>query len=184
MRKSAIGLVVAGMASSLVLGACSSSSKTLSSATPSVSSEAQTGGATAGASTKVTVSVVPAVRSDHRAPAVVALLTRRYTDINERNFDDYFAMYTPRYGARFDPAQVEAGYRSTQVSSVDLTELRTSGDGRLAATVTFTSSQDAADGPDGETCTHWKVSFFLKDVQGKYLIDAPPSNYHAEHAGC
>jgi hypothetical protein len=184
MRKLAIGLVVTGVAASLVLGACSSSSKSSS-----------TGVATSGASTKVSsvppahtgnsvVSVAAAARSHPRAPAVAALLTRRYTDINERNFDEYWKMYTPKYRATFNPAQVAAGYRSTKIFDIHLTELSTSGDGRLAATVKFTSNQDAADAPNGQKCTQWTVGFFLKNVGGAYLIDKPPSTYHSKHAAC
>ncbi len=114
----------------------------------------------------------------------MALLTRYITDINERNFADYFTLYTPKVRAALDPAQVAAGYRSTEVSGGRLTELSTTGDGRPAATVTFTSTQDAADGPDGQTCTHWKVDFFLEDVGAAYLFGSPPSNYQAEHVAC
>lgn len=184
MRKISIGLVATGAAASLVLGACSSSSKS-----PSTSV------ATSGASTKVStvstphtgnsvVSVATGARSDPRAGAVAAFLTRRYTDINERNFDDYWKMYTPSYRATFSPPQVAAGYRSTEIYNIVLIKLSDGGDGRLDATVTFSSTQDAADAPNGQTCTRWTVGFFLKNVGGAHLIDKPPSNYHAEHAAC
>jgi uncharacterized protein YchJ len=189
MRKSVMGLVGTGVAASLVVGGCSSSSKSPSAAAPTPSV------ATSAASTKVctltspnsgssVVSVAPAARSDRRAGAVEALLTRRFTDIKERNFADYWAMYTPKYRATFNRAEVEAGYRSSEVCDVHLTELSTSGDGRAAATVTFTSMQDAANGPNGETCTHWKVGFFLKKVGAAYLIDSVPPTYHAKYPPC
>ena len=131
------------------------------------------------------VSVAPGAGSDPTAPTVVALLTRYFTDISERNFADYFTLYTTEVRAALDQAQVAAGYRSTEVSAGRLTHLSTTGDGRLAATVTFTSMQDAADGPDGQTCTHWKVDFFLENVgAATYLFGAPPSNYQAEHVAC
>ena len=184
MRKTAIGLVATGVAASLVLGACSSSSKSSS-----------TGVATSGSAAKVSavpspadgtvISVAPAAASDPRVPAIVALLTRRYTDINERNFDDYWKMYTAEYSATLgDPAKVAEGYRSTMIKNIHLTQLSTLGDGRPAAMVTFTSKQDAADGPDGQTCTNWTVGFFLKNVGGSYLIDKPPSTYNAKYDAC
>lgn len=191
----AVGLVVAfrhTTSTSTIAGPLPTSQLAL---TPEVTSEADTGVATSPTFTKVStvpppyngnsvVSVAPAAGSDPRAPTVVALLTRYITDINERNFADYFTLYTPKVRAALDPAQVAAGYRSTEVSGGRLTELSTTGDGRPAATVTFTSTQDAADGPDGQTCTHWKVDFFLEDVGAAYLFGSPPSNYQAEHVAC
>jgi len=130
------------------------------------------------------VSVAPAAGSDPRAPTVVTLLTRYFTDINQRNFGDYFTLYAPDVRAELDQAQIEAGYGSTQVSSGRLTAIRTAADGRPVATVTFTSTQDAADGPDGQTCTHWTVNFFLENAGRAYLFGSPPSNYQTEHVAC
>jgi hypothetical protein len=115
----------------------------------------------------------------------MALLVRHFTDIKERNFGDYFKLYTPKYRATLgDPAKVAEGYRSTEISDVRLTKLSTSGDGRPAATVTFTSKQDAIDGPDEQTCTRWTKGFFLRNVGGKYLIDFPPTTYNIKYVAC
>jgi hypothetical protein len=185
MRKTAIGLFATEVAASLVLGACSSSSKSSSS----------TGVATPEASTKISIvpspddgtfiSVAPAAGSDPRASAVVALLRRHFTDIKEGNFTDYFSLYTPKYRATLgDPAKVAEGYRSTVISDIRLTQLSTLGDGRPAAIVTFTSKQDAADGPDGQTCTRWTKGYFLSTVERKYLIDFPPTTYNTKYVAC
>jgi hypothetical protein len=130
------------------------------------------------------VSVAPAAASDPRAPTVVTLLTRYFTDINQRNFGDYFALYAPDVRAALDQAQIVAGYGSTEVSGGRLTDISTAADGRPVATVTFTSTQDAADGPDGQTCTHWTVGFFLENAGRAYLFGSPPSNYQTEHVAC
>jgi hypothetical protein len=111
-------------------------------------------------------------------------LEERYADINQGNWAGYWAMYTPEYRASFNQAEVEAGYRSSVDCDARLTGLSASGDGRLAATVTFTSTQDAADGINGETCTHWTVALFFKKVGTKYLIDTLPNSYHSMHAAC
>ena len=184
MRKTAIGLVVTVIAAGIVLSACASSSKTSSA-----------GVATSGASPKVStvppactgnsvVTVAPAAASNPKAPAVATFLTRRYRAVNEKDSETYWKMYTPRYGAKFNRAQVAAGYRSTEICDIRLTQLSPNADGRLAAKVTFTSTQDAADGPNGQTCTRWTVGFFLQNVRGGYLIDTPPPSYHAVYLAC
>lgn len=184
MYRTPVGLIVAGVTASLALGACASSTKSSSGnvATSAASTRAST--AYSGNTGNSVASIAPAARSNPRAPTVADLLTRRYTDINQQNFADYWAMYTPEYRASFNQAEVEAGYRSSMVSGIRLTGLSTTEDRRLAATVAFTSHQDAADGPNGQTCTHWIVGFFLKEVGSAYLIDTPPTSYHSSHAAC
>ena len=167
---------------SLVLAACSTS------ATPARSRAASSAkSATATPSPQpgnVVVSIAPTIRSDPRSSAVAALLTRRYLDVNERNFDDYWTQYTPTYLAKFDRSQTEAGYRSTEISDVQLTDLSTGADGRIAIKVTFNSTQDAADAANGQNCTKWMVGFFLQQAGTAYLLDTPPASYHAEHIAC
>jgi hypothetical protein len=181
MCRTPIGPIVAGVVASLALGACASSSKPSSAHV--TTSAASTNVSTAHSGNTV-VSIAPAVRSNPKAPTIAALLTRRYTDINQQNFADYWAMYTPVYRASFNQAEVAAGYRTSSVSDIRLTKLSTDGDGRLHATVTFTSRQDASDGPNGQTCTHWTVGFFFKKVGTAYLLDTPPNSYSSAHAAC
>lgn len=184
MRKIAIGLVITGAAAALVLDACSSSSKSSSTNIATPGSSAKVSIVPPACTGNSVVSVAPTAVSNPRARAVAAFLTRRYRDINERYFDDYWRMYTPPYRAKFNPAQVEAGYRSTEICDIRLTQLSTSADGRLAATVMFTSTQDAADGPNGQNCTDWTVGIFLQNVSRAYLIDTPPPSYHAKYVAC
>jgi len=187
MRKTAIGLVATGIVTSLVLGACSRSSGTSSTSVRPVAA-ARTASTVPSPVADTVIAVAPALEANPRTPAIVAQLRRRYTDINNRNFDDYWKMYTPDYAKTLGyPAkapEVARGYRSTVVSNIHLTQLITQRDGRLAATVTFTSNQDAADGPDNQTCTKWTVGFSFKTVSGVYLIDTPPSNYNANYDPC
>ena len=109
------------------------------------------------------------------------MLTRYFTDINQRTFNDYSSLFTPAKRTHLDPG----GYRSTKVSSAQLLALDTASDGRPAATVTFTSTQNPEDGPDGETCTHWTVIFFPEaQGDGTYLFGLEPTNYRALYTAC
>jgi hypothetical protein len=184
MCRAPIGIIVALVAASLALGACSSSSKSSSAHVATSAASTRLSTATSGNTANSVVSIAPAARSDSRAPAIAAVLTRHYMDINQEDFADYWTMYTPEYRASFNKPKVEAGYRSSADSHIRLTELSTTVDGRLAATVTFTSTQDAADGPNGQICTDWTVGYFFKKVGLKYLIDTPPNSYHSTHAAC
>jgi len=130
------------------------------------------------------VSVAPAAGHHPLAPTAVGLLTRYFNDIDNRTFDDYIFLFSQDMRAELDPATLADGYRSTSDSGGRVTELGVVADGRTAATVTFTSHQDAADGPDGETCTNWTVKFFLQRESGGYVFGPHPSDYHALHVPC
>lgn len=106
--------------------------------------------------------MAPEIANNATARTVVALLTGYFTAINERDYTEYRNVVTR--GARQTQAEFEKGYRTTNNSQVQLRELGIGEDGRLMATVDFVSTQDAADGPEGQTCTRWTVAkFFEKD---------------------
>jgi len=118
------------------------------------------------------------------APTAVRLLTRYFNDINNRNFDDYRLLFVQEIRVKLDPATLASGYRSTADSGARLINLAAVPGGRATATVTFTSRQNAIDGPDGETCTEWTVMFFLQTENGAYVFGKPPADYHAQHKAC
>lgn len=130
------------------------------------------------------VSVAPAAARNPLAPTVVRMLTRYFEDINNRNFDDYRLLFAQQLRANLDPQQLAIGYRSTTASNAQLMTVTVASDGRPAATATFTSQQDAADGPNGETCTHWTVMFYLQPEGNRTVFGPHPSGYQAEHAAC
>jgi len=130
------------------------------------------------------VSVGPAAAQHPLARTVVALLTRYFDDINNRDFGDYILLYDQQTRDKFDVAHIAAGYRSSEDSEGRLVGLGTAADGRTQASVTFTSTQNADDGPDHETCTHWILAFFLQAEGSNYVFGPPPTDYHAQHAVC
>lgn len=82
-------------------------------------------------------------------------------------------------------AQFDQGYRTTADSNETLVGISTASDGDLAAEVTFTSHQNPADSPDqSESCTDWDISLFLAQGGSGYIVDPPPSGYHASYQAC
>jgi hypothetical protein len=130
------------------------------------------------------VSVAPAAANNPAAPTVVQMLTRYFNDINNRDFNDYRLLFAQELRASLDPQQLASGYRSTTDSSAQLTTLAVTPDGRPAATVTFTSQQNAADGPDGETCTNWTLTFYLQTEGNTTVFGPHPPGYKAQHSAC
>jgi hypothetical protein len=56
--------------------------------------------------------------------------------------------------------------------------------GQPAADVTFTSRQQPQDGPEGESCTNWRVTMYFDGSAGTYTIGAPPNGYKAAYQAC
>ncbi|MDX6252680.1 MAG: hypothetical protein QOF10_6040 [Kribbellaceae bacterium] len=122
--------------------------------TPSATSTPYAGNATV---------AVAAQASDHpSARAVVALLSKYFVSINARDYAGFRLLHTRAERAKLSPKQFSTGFRSTHDEQVLVQELGTAPDGRLLATVSFVSTQNSADGPDGQTCSRWTVGKFLQ----------------------
>jgi hypothetical protein len=132
------------------------------------------------------VAVSDEAQDDPRAPAVVALLTRYFSDINNRDFADYVALHSAEVQADLDVDQLKDGYRSTFDSDARLAAITSAPDGRTSAVVLFQSQQDPGDSRDQQACTLWNLQLFLEpdDLGDGYVLGAPPPGYHARSSSC
>jgi hypothetical protein len=130
------------------------------------------------------VSITPEAAQDPAAPAVVDLLTTYYKAINDHDYPTYQAQQTRAANALLTRSDFATGFRSTVNSEVVIQSLSPTDDGRLLAGITFTSTQNAADGPKHQTCTHWSVGKFLKGQSPTLLIDKAPKSYKATFDPC
>ncbi|NIK57328.1 hypothetical protein [Kribbella shirazensis] len=129
------------------------------------------------------VAVAPEAAQDPSAADVVELLTAYFTAINNHDYDSYQAQHTRAARAALTRKQFTAGFGSTIDSEITLLGLSTATDGRLLAQVSFTSTQKAEDGPDGQTCTRWTVGKFLEG-QGTNLRIGKALSGHSTHEAC
>jgi hypothetical protein len=113
----------------------------------------------------------------------VRLLTRYFIAINDRDYARWRSVFSPSYRGAFTQAAF-AGYASTHDRGARITGMSPLTDGGDEVRFTFTSTQNASDGPDGETCTVWQLRFYLEPVGSGYLFGRPPATYRAEHAAC
>lgn len=129
------------------------------------------------------MAVSSAAASDPLTPTAVRLLTRYFTGINGGNFRRYRSVFAPDYRDAFTSAGF-AGYASTHDSAARITGMSPTTDGGAEVRLTFISTQDPSAGPNGETCTVWKLRFYLEPVAGGYLFGRPPASYHATYSAC
>lgn len=125
------------------------------------------------------------VSSDSRADDVAMTLDTYFAGINSGDIPSAVSVFDP--AGILDPsdsaqvADFAEGVSSTTDSDIQLRAISAApeGNGALLADVTFTSRQDAADGPDALTCADWTLAYTLTVGSGGYLIFAASGSYSA-----
>ncbi len=127
-------------------------------------------------------SLAPAAALYPGASAIESVVNRYFQAINGRDYSAYQATQSP--GIAMTAPQFQAGFASTRDSAVLITGITTMPGGQPAADVTFTSRQQPQDGPEGESCTDWRVTMYFDGSAGTYTIGAPPNGYKAAYQAC
>ena len=130
----------------------------------------------------VPVSLAPPAALYPDAALIQPLIAAYFRAINSRDYAGYLATQNP--GNALTAQQFQTGFRSTEDSHVLVTSIAIAPDGRPAADVTFTSRQQPADGPGGESCTNWHLTMFFDDRAATYILGTPPAGYHASYQAC
>lgn len=130
-----------------------------------------------------TVTLAPATAGDATAPGIAAFLDQYFNSINTHDYQAYMALRSPQ-AQDITQSQFDTGYGSTSDGSETLRAISSADNGDVVARVTFTSHQSAAESANNSTCTAWTVSLYLVPNDSGYLIDNPPSDYHATDAAC
>jgi hypothetical protein len=132
-----------------------------------------------------TVTVASSAAQNAAASSVATLVNQYFAAINAHDYQAYVSLLTSQEQQGMTATQFANGYRSTSDSNESLVGISSAADGDTVAMVAFTSHQNPADSVNGaESCTDWQISLFLAPSGGGYLIDQPPSGYHASYAAC
>jgi len=110
------------------------------------------------------------------AGAVLALLDRHFTAINNRDYDAWSTTVVSRR-ARQQPRDAWAeDYRSTRDSDVRVTAIDDTGPDAVTVELTFVSEQDVADAPANLPAERicWRSRWPVVDVSSGGRLDTPP----------
>jgi hypothetical protein len=130
------------------------------------------------------VTIAPDAAQDADASSAAAFLNQYFSAINAHNYQAYDSLLSSQVPTLTEE-QFDSGYGTTADSAETLVSISTAANGDLDVAVTFTSHQNPADSPNRqEPCTDWNISLFLEQDSGGYLIDQPPSDYHAQDQAC
>jgi hypothetical protein len=130
------------------------------------------------------VIVAADVTANPAEPTVAGFLDRYFTAINSHDYAAYSSLLDSREQSVNTPASFNTGYGSTTDSAETLTGIAGTTGGGEAATVSFTSHQNAAESPTKTSCTSWTITLYLQPNGGSYLIGPAPAGYHASYRAC
>jgi hypothetical protein len=136
------------------------------------------------ARTAGTVTIAPAAAAQPDAAAVGAFLDQYFGAINHHAYHAYVTLLSPKLQHAMTAADFARGYRTTTDSAEALTGISNAANADLVASVSFTSHQAPASSVNGSACTRWTISLYLASNGTSFLIDQPPSSYHASYTAC
>ncbi len=116
------------------------------------------------------VAIAPGIT--HPATADVARVLDAYVSgIDAHRYSDAFALFsTDNPTARKGIAAWETAESTTQISDARLVSVRNGTAGTVAAEMTFTSTQDAQFGVNGQTCSRWDLVYTMAGPGPNWLI--------------
>ena len=155
------------------------------SAPPATSAAAATPGSTPAPSTVGSVTVSAGAAQNPAATAVATFVSQYFSAINSHDFQAYYALLTPQVQQGQTAETFSNGFGSSADSNEILVAINPAANGETAATLTFTSHQNASQAQGGTgTCTDWHITLFLEPNGAGYLIGDQPSTYHAKYNSC
>ena len=130
------------------------------------------------------VVVAPGVPLGGTEPSVVAFLDDYFTAINGHDFQQYLTLLDAPLRKSETFSKFSAGYGTTADSGATLVGLAPGSGQAVAATITFTSHQSAADSPSRTTCTSWQITLYLHPQGESYVMGVTPARYSAIYRPC
>ena len=135
---------------------------------------------------------IASVSTDQDATDVANTLATYFAGINNRNYRQAWATYTPGLQASVPYSPFARALQTSQDNQVVVQGIQHDGNGNIEADVAFQSRQAGAYGPDpGQTCTDWSLDYHMVPTSGttsgpvplSYLIDKV-TPIGAGHASC
>jgi hypothetical protein len=119
------------------------------------------------------------------APAIENTISTYFHAVNTADWHTAWLQYSPLEQAQVPEANLAQGDQSSYIATVSLDNLAVQPDGSEVASVSFTSVQNAADGPNGDTCDNWTLNYTMRLFGGVWLIDAvAPQNGGTGYTPC
>jgi hypothetical protein len=104
--------------------------------------------------------------------AIQQIFSAYFNAVNNHDYDTAWAQYTPQEQTRLgSEQQYVQGEATTHVTNMTVQEIVSQSGGVDLATITFTSTQDPANSPDGQACDNWSLVYTMVHAGSSWFID-------------
>jgi serine protease Do len=124
----------------------------------------------------------PASGSD--ATAIVATLRTYFRAVNSGDYVAAYAQMDANAQSQTSLQTLSSGDSTSYNFNFSLNSVTVSSSGVDVAGLDFTSVQDAAHGPDGNTCDNWTLNYTMVNTGGTWLIDSVTGQNGVTHSPC
>ncbi|MCA1644886.1 MAG: trypsin-like peptidase domain-containing protein [Chloroflexi bacterium] len=119
------------------------------------------------------------------AAGIAAAFNTYFGGINSGNYAAAWAVLSPRLRAGSNEQSFAEGDSTSYDFGVTVLDAQGHSPGTAVVAVGFTSLQDAAHGPDGDTCDNWTIAYSLiKSGDGRWLLDSTQPYLGKRHTTC
>jgi hypothetical protein len=107
-----------------------------------------------------------------------------FQDINTGDYPAAYALLDANAQAQTSLQQFTDGASTSYDFNFTLGTITTQPDGTDEVPLSFTSVQDAAYGPNGDTCDNWTLDYTMINNGGTWLIDSAAGQGGSTHTTC
>jgi serine protease Do len=122
--------------------------------------------------------------SGANSAGITSTLTSYFNDINDGNYAGAFALLDPQAQSQTSLSQFAQGDATSYDFNISVGAVTGLPDGDAMVPVEFTSIQDSADGPNGDTCDNWTLNYTMVNSTGTWLIDSATGQNGVTHTTC
>jgi hypothetical protein len=115
---------------------------------------------------------------------ITSTLVTYFDAINNGDYATAYAQLDARAQTQGSEQTFASGDSTSYDFNFNLASVTTQSSGVDVAQLSFTSVQDAAHGPNGDTCDAWTLNYTMVNVNGTWLIDSAGGQNGVTYSAC
>jgi hypothetical protein len=123
--------------------------------------------------------------TDTQMSGIIAAFETYFNGINSGDYTQAYAALTPAEQAKASEAAFAEGVSTSYDSDFQILGSTIVDDRVVDAGLAFTSIQESAKGPNGDTCDNWTLTYkMIQQADGTWLIDTAKPYNGSTHTTC
>lgn len=118
------------------------------------------------------------------ATAIQSALITYFQGINTGDYAAAYAQLDAHAREQSTPQQFADGVSTSYDFNFSMGDVTTVSADTDQVPLSFTSIQDSAHGPNGDTCDNWTLNYTMRNIAGAWLIDSATAQNGSTHTAC